>query len=144
MQKRLVARLGKHSNDGKAEPRDTLGRKLACCLSAKCPCCLDRCQKTVPVPMGLMTNWPYRTYLVRCLPEVLPYSIAKVAYVCNLPVGVNCSESSRGFSSKILIRGKFTTKPEEEGKGKGRIRKGRIEDGNMRTLFALLRGGQTC
>ena len=29
--KTLVVRLGKHSNDGKAEPGDTLGRKFACC-----------------------------------------------------------------------------------------------------------------
>jgi hypothetical protein len=57
-----------------------------------------------------------------------------------LHVGVDYPESSQGFSSTILIRGKFTTKPKEEEKGKGRIREGRIEDGNMGTLFTSLRG----
>jgi hypothetical protein len=46
--------IGKHSNDGNAEPRDALGRKFACCLCAICVCVsllslIDI--KTVPVPI---------------------------------------------------------------------------------------------
>jgi hypothetical protein len=48
--KRQVVRLGRHGNEGKAEPRDTLGRKLVilyvCVLAIS-----NRCSKTVPVPI---------------------------------------------------------------------------------------------
>ena len=44
--------LGKHGNEGKGEPRDTLCRKLACCLSAICVLAIsNRCQKAVPLPI---------------------------------------------------------------------------------------------
>jgi hypothetical protein len=46
----LVVRLGRHSNDGKAEPKDTLGRKLLGYLSVSSLSLIDA-QKTVPVPI---------------------------------------------------------------------------------------------
>jgi hypothetical protein len=52
MPKGRLYHLGRHDRDGKAESRDTFGRKLACCLSV----CLSSlslidAQKTVAVPI---------------------------------------------------------------------------------------------
>jgi len=64
--------IGKHGNDGKAEPRDTLGRKLACLLSL-CVSLLSLrdAQRTVPAPIGPSDQ--LATTMVAALPS---YSIS--------------------------------------------------------------------
>jgi hypothetical protein len=46
-----VARLGRHSNGGKVELRDTLGKKLVDLSLCVCSLSLIDAQKTVPVPI---------------------------------------------------------------------------------------------
>jgi hypothetical protein len=55
-----VVQLGRHDSDRKAESRDTLGRKLACCLSVCVFAISNRCSKdSCCAHKGLVTNWSH-------------------------------------------------------------------------------------
>jgi hypothetical protein len=62
MPKGLAVQLGRHGKDGKAEPRDTFRRKLACCLSMCVLAISNRCIKDRSCAhKGLVTNWPHHS-----------------------------------------------------------------------------------
>jgi hypothetical protein len=64
MPKGRLYHLGRHDRDGKAESRDTFGRKLACRLSLCVFAISNRCSKdSCCAHKGLVTNWPHPNML---------------------------------------------------------------------------------